>query len=130
MAIGKGLQFGESSGMYHHDVLGWVPVQLVKVSDAPELIRRHLAQEPSPKAADHPTETLSPFSAEVRHFEKFGGDPKRWLSEWMRVRQIGETDRVAFEMRTLVDCLYTAGSYDQLNVPSLASMEIVARRLQ
>ena len=43
---------------------------------------------------------------------------------------MSDSDRVAFEMRTLIDCLFTAGSYDQLNVPSLACMEIISRRVQ
>ena len=50
--------------------------------------------------------------------------------EWMRAKSIQENDRVSFEMRCLVDCIYHAGSYDQLNVASLACMEVVARRTQ
>ena len=66
----------------------------------------------------------------LRHFSKFGGDPKRWLSEWMRTKQVSENDRTAYEMRTLIDCIYTAGVYDQLNIPALASLEIISRRIQ
>lgn len=31
-------------------------------------------------------------------------------------------------MKVLVECLFVAGTYDQLNLSSLASMELVARR--
>ena len=184
---GKGLQFGDGLGVYDHGSLGWIPLQLIKVKDAPELFRQHLGRDvpsgsgdnllgtnssaqPTVEAvgatgsdsldarvlevdynaagerhkdwkqlileardyqfSDWPLEGPLSTAHLLRHFEKFGGDPKRWLSEWMRAKQVSETDRVAFEMRTLVDCLYTAGSYDQVNVPALASMEIVARRLQ
>ena len=184
---GKGVQFGEHLGMIHHDTLGWVPVHMVRVKDAPELFRDHLGQGASAQAMDGlwatesgargsdeatPSAEAEALDARVlevdynaagerykdwkqlvleakdysfsdwplegplstahllRHFGKFGGDPKRWLSEWMRVRQVSDSDRVAFEMRTLIDCLFTAGSYDQLNVPSLACMEIISRRVQ
>ena len=43
---------------------------------------------------------------------------------------IAETDRVAHELRTLVDIIYLGGSYDQLNLPSLASFEAASRRMQ
>ncbi len=66
----------------------------------------------------------------VKHFGRHGGDPKRWLSEWMRARHISETDRVSFEMRCLVDIVYLAGCYDQLNLPVLASVETACRRIQ
>ena len=33
-------------------------------------------------------------------------------------------------MKVLVDCLFYAGTYDQLNIPALMSMEVVCRRLQ
>ena len=179
---GNGIQLGDHLGMCHHDALGWVPVHLIRVKDAPEVFRKHLEQgAPAPPellaaGSKDPATAKAPPSAEadtldarvlevdynaggerykewkqlildyqftdwpvegplstghlLRHFGKFGGDRERWLSEWIRARQVSETDRVAFEMRTLTDCLYTAGTYDQVNVPSLACMGIVSRRVQ
>ena len=40
----------------------------------------------------------------VRHFNSFGGDPKRWLGEWMRAKGVQDNDRIAHEMRCLVEC--------------------------
>ena len=62
--------------------------------------------------------------------ENFGGDPKRWLVEWFRAKGIQDQERVAHEMRCLIKAVYTAGIYDQLNLSSLASVEILARRIQ
>ena len=39
-------------------------------------------------------------------------------------------NRVAHELRVLVETLQAAGSYDQLNLGGLAELEIVARRVQ
>lgn len=66
----------------------------------------------------------------LKHTARHGGDPKRWLAEWMRAKQIQEGDRVSFEMKILIECIYVGGTYDQLNLSGLASMEIIARRIQ
>lgn len=80
--------------------------------------------------ADWPLEGPMTVLHLVKHFGRHGGDPKRWLGEWMRSRHIAETDRVSFEMRCLVDIVYLAGCYDQLNLPVLASVETACRRIQ
>ena len=66
----------------------------------------------------------------IKHFSKFGGDPKRWLADWMRAKQIHENDRISFEMKVLIESLYLAGTYDQLNMSCLASVEVISRRVQ
>lgn len=66
----------------------------------------------------------------VKHFQKFGGDPKRWLGDWMRSKQVQEGDRITFEMKVLVEFFFIAGTYDQLNLSGLASVEVIARRIQ
>ena len=66
----------------------------------------------------------------IKHFSKFGGDPKRWLADWMRSKQIHENDRISFEMKVLIESLYLAGTYDQLNMSCLASVEVISRRVQ
>ena len=77
--------------------------------------------------ADWPLEGPMTVLHLVKHFGRHGG---RWLGEWMRSRHIAETDRVSFEMRCLVDIVYLAGCYDQLNLPVLASVETACRRIQ
>jgi hypothetical protein len=66
----------------------------------------------------------------IRHIERTGGDPRLWLQIWLRTKKIEETDRVAHEMKVLVDALYFGGIYDQLNLPALVCIEVVCRRLQ
>ena len=66
----------------------------------------------------------------IKHTCRHGGDPKRWLAEWMRSKQIQDNDRISFEMKVLIESLYVGGTYDQLNLCSLACMEILARRIQ
>ena len=66
----------------------------------------------------------------VKHMQRYGGDPKQWLELWCRQKGIAEQDRVKHELRCLMDALYYGGSYDQLNLPVLASFEAIARRIQ
>eukprot|EP00438_Fugacium_kawagutii_P022866 Skav226462 [mRNA] locus=scaffold1781:97140:98588:+ [translate_table: standard] len=65
-----------------------------------------------------------------KHMLKSGGDPKLWLQVWARHKGIAETDRVMFELRTLIEIVHLGGTYDQLNMSSLASFESAARRIQ
>ena len=76
--------------------------------------------------ADWPLEGPMSVGHLIRHFHNFGGDSKRWLLEWMRSKNISENDRVAHEMRCLADFMFTAGSYDQINLVSLAGCEVIA----
>ena len=66
----------------------------------------------------------------LKHMYKYGGDPKQWLELWCRQKGIADQDRVKHELRCLMDVLYLGGTYDQLNLPVLASFETVARRIQ
>ena len=66
----------------------------------------------------------------LKHFLKYGGDPKQWLELWCRQKGIADQDRVKHELRCLMEVFQLAGTYDQLNLPVLASMETVARRVQ
>ena len=66
----------------------------------------------------------------MKHMLKNGGSPKQWLQLWGRQKGIHENDRVMHEMRSLMDCMEHAACYDQLNLPCLASMETVGRRVQ
>lgn len=46
-----------------------------------------------------------------------------------RHKGISETDRVMFELRTLIEVIHLGGVYDQLNLASLASFESAAQRV-
>ena len=58
-----------------------------------------------------------------------GGDAQSWLVNWAHKKGIQETDRVMHELRCLIDTLYYAATYDQLNCPALLSFEILNRRI-
>ena len=66
----------------------------------------------------------------LKHFLRHGGEPKAWMELWLRKHSVSSTDRVAHELRTLVDIVWLGGTYDQLNVASLASFESAVRRIQ
>lgn len=84
----------------------------------------------SPTLGDKPLEGPATALHTMKHMERHGGDPRMWLQMWMRTKHISPTDRVAHEMRVLVDTLYFAGTYDQVNIPALMSLECVCRRMQ
>ena len=56
--------------------------------------------------------------------------PQSRTLQWMRDVGVPETDRVRHEHGILCNILQTAMTYDQLEVSSLCSFELVARRLQ
>ena len=58
----------------------------------------------------------------VRHMLKNGGLPKQWLLIWPRQKGIHDNDRMMHEMN--------GGCYDQLNLPTLACIETVARSVR
>ena len=66
----------------------------------------------------------------TKHMLRNGGDPRLWLQVWSRHKGVAETDRVMFELRTLIEIFYLGGVYDQLNIASLASFEAASRRIQ
>ena len=66
----------------------------------------------------------------VKHFARHGGSPTLWLDRWCREKKVEATDRIYYELRTLAEAIETAGTYDQVNLPSLASFEILCRRWQ
>ncbi|CAE8693166.1 unnamed protein product [Polarella glacialis] len=92
---------------------------------------REVVRESSAQVyADFPLEGPPTCLHLIRHIERTGGDPRLWLQIWLRAKKLEESDRVAHEMKVLVDVLYYGGIYDQLNMPALISMEVVCRRLQ
>ena len=58
------------------------------------------------------------------------GDPRLWLQMWLRTKRIETSDRIYHELKVLIDCLFYAGTFDQLNIPGLMSLEVISRRIQ
>ncbi len=66
----------------------------------------------------------------LKQMHRNGGDARLWLQLWARQKNIQDSDRVMHEMRCLTDILFHGATFDQLNLPVLASMETVSRRIQ
>jgi hypothetical protein len=64
----------------------------------------------------------------LKHFSRHGGTPTQWLDLWCREKRVEATDRIYYELRTLAEAFETGGTYDQLNMPSLAAFEVLGRR--
>ncbi len=80
--------------------------------------------------ADWPFEGPSTVMHLLKQMHRNGGDARLWLQLWARQKNIVDSDRVMHEMRCLTDILYHAATFDQLNLPVLASMEAASRRIQ
>ena len=65
----------------------------------------------------------------IKRFLRFGGDPLRWKDEWLRELGMHGHERTAIEVAMITRCLHYMGTYDQLNLPSLASAEVLCQRL-
>ena len=64
-----------------------------------------------------------------KQMQHHGGNPKLWMHLWMKEVDVSGKDRLYHEVTTLVEILYQGGTYDQLNVGAVASLEIASRRL-
>ncbi|CAK0856481.1 unnamed protein product, partial [Prorocentrum cordatum] len=64
-----------------------------------------------------------------KHMERHGGDPRLWLDLFIRMKGLGQGDRVVHELRTIVEALYQGGVYDQLNMGGLMMVEVLTRRV-
>ena len=53
----------------------------------------------------------------------------RWLNSFLKEFEIGAKERTAIELRCLIRAIHIGGVYDQLNSPSLASVEELSRRV-
>ena len=80
--------------------------------------------------ADDPIEGPVSIVHLCKAMYKSGGDPMRWLAEWSREHRIERTDRIYHELEVLCHVLLLAGTYDQVNLGGLRSMERLARRIQ
>ena len=73
-----------------------------------------------------PVTVVALFTRYLEH----GGDPLRLFAEFCRGHGITRGDRVFHELRVIMNCFWLAGTYGQLNVGSLVSFELLARRAQ
>ena len=65
-----------------------------------------------------------------KEIAKSGGGPVQHHTRWRTAYRVEEADRACHEHEFLCTLLEVAGSYDQLDLGCLASMETVCRRLQ
>ena len=71
-----------------------------------------------------------PVTLEIwRSFERIGGDPRRWRQNWLKEIGMSTKERTAIEVAVLTDAMFFAGTYDQLNGPSLSCMETLCLRV-
>ena len=72
-----------------------------------------------------PPATLGLMKSFLRH----GGDPLRWKDEWLRELGMSRHERTAIEVSMIARSLMYMVTYDQLNMPNLASAEVLCQRL-
>lgn len=65
-----------------------------------------------------------------KNFARQGLTPTTWLEKHIHEQRYADTDRSLHELRMLAEVFYQAVTYDQLNVSSLASFELMGRRWQ
>jgi hypothetical protein len=63
-----------------------------------------------------------------RHYEEHGDNPPGWVGKWLRPQGVGEHDRVGHDIRALGETLWYGDHPDQLDMVSVASLGVVARR--
>jgi hypothetical protein len=66
----------------------------------------------------------------MKHIEKYGPMPTQWIESWARRKHVASTDRAYHELMLLGEAFEAFGCYDQVNMPSLAGIEILMRRFQ
>ena len=92
--------------------------------------RKVVQESTSESWGDSPLEGPATMLHLAKHYERHGGDPRQWLQQWAREKHLEATDRAMHEMKVLMDIMYFAGSFDQLNVGALVCLEVAARRAQ
>ena len=65
----------------------------------------------------------------IKHWDRHAENGLVWLDKWLIDRGVGSCERTGIEMKCLVTCLHQAGTYDHLNVPVLACLETIGRRI-
>ena len=65
----------------------------------------------------------------IEKWGRSGGSPLLRLDLRARDRQLSTTDRACIEMKCLLTAICYAGGYGQVNLPSMASIEVLCRRV-
>jgi hypothetical protein len=127
--------------------LGWLPADDERVADVSEDVRilavdydahdirfkewrEAVAESSEHRFKDTPVPGPPSTLMLCRHMLRNGGSPDGWLDRWHDAKRVDRTDRVSHELCALVKTLKTAGTYEQVNLGGLASLEVVARRIQ
>jgi hypothetical protein len=62
-------------------------------------------------------------------FERFGGSPTIWYSNFRRDKRLSDRDRNHHEMKCLVEAVEVGGCFDQANVGGMVIFEVLLRRI-
>jgi hypothetical protein len=62
-------------------------------------------------------------------FERFGGSPMIWYSNFRRDKRLSDRDRNHHEMKCLVEAVEVGGCFDQANVGGMVIFEVLLRRI-
>ena len=77
---------------------------------------------------DWPVEGPRTMGWLAKHFARLALTPTTRLEKHLRDNRYADSDRSVHELRVIAEAFEHAGSYDQLNLSSLASFELLARR--
>ena len=66
----------------------------------------------------------------MKNFLRFGGDPVRWRNAWLRELGMHKHDWTATDVTMSTRSLHYFGTYDQLNIPCLAGVEVFCPLIQ
>jgi hypothetical protein len=66
----------------------------------------------------------------LKHIMRSGMTPISWVENYLSRRPYPATDRAQWELRSIAEALEYGACYDQVNLCSLASFELLARRWQ
>ena len=90
---------------------------------------RSLPKAPKEVFADALLPGLCTALDTCRKMQRKGGTPTAWLELFCTQKNLLHNDRSYHELKVLVYAAEAAGSFDQLNVGSLISLEILLRRI-
>ena len=84
----------------------------------------------SDEFSDWPVEGPRAMRWLAKFWARQGCSPTQWLDKHLQTTGYSNTDRSVHELRCIAEVVESAGCYDQMNLASLASFELLARRWQ
>ena len=112
------------------DELRVLPVQYDEQGERFRTWREVVAQQQTDLFPDWPIDGPRTVLWLLRSFARVGLTPTSWVEKFLLSAKWSDTDRSIHELRSLAVYIEAAGSYDQLNLASLASFEHMSRRWQ